>query len=145
MKLIEFANKSYSWLQWPVTLRSLEKTPLHVTAKFLGEGMWNPAGFTDLLGASNYKMTWDIGEFDFQWAPEIFFSLTPVLRFTRFPIAWSAIHSRMDFVQDQFPVYQPHITVPQEYWDKVRIQNILPRDEKMRVGPLEFCLGVKDL
>jgi hypothetical protein len=140
MKIVH-VNKSYSWLQWPVTLKSCDAPRLHVTAKFFGSAPINPFAIIDRVP----------GQFLFvpfveqiSWRPEIFNDIVHVLEFTRFPEFMTGLHDEFAVFADQFPSFRPHITVPKVYWDKVNNEGLSPIDEKLAFGPLELCYGTED-
>jgi hypothetical protein len=139
VKLIE-VKKEYSWLQWPVKLLNFESPRCHITAKFFGHAELDPSEVAKALEpVSSMAGRW--GNF-FQWEPDRFNDLVYVLKLTAMPYQLRATHECFRIFKDQFDPFQPHITVDQRYWLKVRDEKLTPDSEQMEVGELELCLGV---
>lgn len=137
MKIIEFANKPYSWLQWPVTLNGCPKTTLHITAKFFGAVKIDRNAIIGRLPLQ--EVMWHTREF--LWYPTIF-SGGHVLELIRFPKEMLEFHNRFDLVMDQFTPWRPHISVSRDYWIKVDSEGLTPESENMTLGEIELCLGM---
>ncbi len=144
MKIIELPGKAYSWLQWPVTLKSLtqesECLQAHLTAKFFGRAK------IDVNYVLEKVRPYD-AFLDSQWVawnPVMFSNITYVLKLTTMPTTISYVHALFGLIEDQFKPYQAHITVPQLYWELVKKKKLTPQDVNLQFGELELCLGTED-
>lgn len=139
MRVLEFPEKNWSWLQWPVTVKTYaEPNPiqLHVTAKFFGDANIDRLA---IIGRIPLQRTmWFAGEF--LWTPTIF-ARGHVLELVKYPAELLEIHQRFDIIEDQFKPWRPHISVPREYWIKVDSQGLTPEMEELTFGEIELCLG----
>lgn len=142
MEVIQFADKEYSWLQWPVKLKNCKKESLHITAKFFGRAAVNPDSVTKLLEDCD-DIILNFRTHHFNWKPEIFHDLVYVLELVRHPYTMDYVHGRFDLINDQFKPWRPHISVPKDYWDFVNKTMLTPELEEIEIGPLQLCLGGK--
>lgn len=138
MKIVEH-DKPYSWLQWPVKLTGME-TDLHVTAKFFGKAKIDVGAVLQKIRnlypiQEKYK--------DIEWEPAIFGNGEDVyvLELTRYPSVMDRVHDLFDLVNDDFPEYRPHITIPKGSWDAVKEGKITPQQVDLTFGVIELHLG----
>ncbi len=141
-------NKPYSWLQWPTVLSGI-KYQTHVTAKFFGRVGIDPAGvkmaIDRVYSAESYSSEYLQGLTN--WKPELFGELIYVLELVECPPFLKKTHEQFAFLKDEFEPWRPHITVPREYWEKIKNSNgrMTPKTENLRFGELELFLGDPDL
>jgi hypothetical protein len=143
MKIVN-VDKPYSWLQWPVTLKSCDESGLHLTTKFFGKAKVNPESIREMMqhfGPLPSAMHPCLPEAsDYRWEAAKFGDAL-VLELTQYPIGIVYAHARFSLIQDDFTPFGPHITVPRGYWEKVVREKLTPQDEKLCFGALELCLG----
>ena len=136
MKIQYYPSKPYSWLQWPVSLRTCPRQ-LHITAKFFGETNLDPMAIKKRIDRLNRGMVISI----FTWERKLWNSKDYVLEFKTYPSAMNYLHEMFDFIRDDHEPYRPHVTVPYEYWCRVDSEGLTPRGEKLTLGELELCIG----
>jgi hypothetical protein len=132
-------NKPYSWLQWPVRLKNLEKPGLHVTVKYFGEAAINPKYVGHALdNLPRIELTKFLS-----WRPECFDETLGiyVLELLHVPPAMIVAHQQFALIKDQFEPWRPHITVPLAYWDRVAKDGWTPQSEELTFDEIELCLG----
>lgn len=135
-----FADKSYSWLQWPVKLKSCKEEKLHITAKFFGETNINinvAEAMLNRLPSLENHIEQSRG-YSYSWKPEIFDGDTHVLVLNKCPVLIHQVNDLFALIRDDWPTFQPHITVPMNYWDLVKANDLTPLDENLEVGEIEL-------
>lgn len=143
MKKIFFPDKSFSRVQFPVTLKGCG--PAHMTLKFFGQADIDPYALEYRVGtnahiALNEKLS------KFEWAPKFWSSPHDhanyyVLAFTKYPSILDFMHKTFDLIRDQYIPWTPHITVTKDYFLMVEDQAFTPVDCKLEFGEIELCLG----
>lgn len=134
MKIIEHV-KPYSWLQWPLRLKNCNES-VHITAKYFGKADIDPWAI-DRRMRGNFFLPHD----QFEWRPELFSDIIPVLELVRVPAALLSVHHSFDVIRNDFFPYRPHITVPKEYWAWVNLNKIKIQEELILIGEPELHYG----
>ncbi len=113
----------YSWLQFRCSIFGYggpKLNKLHITIRFLGMGPIDLARMNDYLYMNCSPCVFNWSREDFVWVPDMF-GYNYVLRLVQYPVIFNDLNEKTrDLFPDQYPKYQPHITVDKEYWDEVR-------------------------
>lgn len=148
MKTLMFPGKSYSWLQFPATLKDYpENRHPHLTVKFFGETIVNRYAIEHRVG-QNLQKSLRVGEMT--WEPKFWSSPFDhrnyyVLTFKKFPSILNFIHDLFDVIKDPYMPWVPHITVTPEYFRTVEDRQLTPLECELEFGEIELCLGGPNL
>lgn len=125
-------NRNYSYLYFPVTLSGIEGE-LHITVKFIGRDPVTRFDVEETVGSHDQLVSLATAAREelLGHGPEVFTDLwapfsadrnrrpVHVVRLTDTP-RLNALHEALEPLRfDDFPVYNPHVTVPPWYWVKL--------------------------
>lgn len=146
MKRLFFPDKSYSWIQFPVTLKGYPPDKnAHLTLKFFGAADIDHYAIESRIGSGMHKaLNEKLSEFE--WEPKFWSSPHDhgnyyVLAFTKYPTILAFMHRNFDIIRDTYIPWTPHITVTKEYFLMVEDQSFTPAECKLEFGEAELCLG----
>ncbi len=144
MKTVYAPEKSYSWIQWPVSLKGL--SPLykpHLTFKFLGTALLDPPAVKRRIMVDMHH-TLPVQEFAWEpqfWTSPISHTNHYVLAFVKYPRALDLWRISFDIIKDEYIPWRPHISVPNEYFLLVEDQHFSPLECELRFEEIELVLG----
>lgn len=114
----------------------------HLTLKFFGSADIDPRAVERLVDSRVHEY-WEPR--DFNWESRIWPTRTEavhhVLVLTKYPEAMRFQHRLFDIIRDQHTPWNPHITVPKNFFFMVEDQGFSPENCDLAFGEIELCLG----
>ena len=130
-------HKKTSYLFWPVLLNGEE---YHITTKFFGESQVTLDDICELLSGYDNKLGF-VPEF----TPTSLHTKEGEVKVLEIKNAPNRIYEMHDMLgilhKDTYPTYRPHITVPEELWQKVKDENLSAMQLNFKVAGLRFRKG----
>jgi predicted SprT family Zn-dependent metalloprotease len=130
-------------LQWPVKIlgqSTLGDVDLHITAKWFSE--LSDDYIEKIITRANQQCISPPSFTSFKLEMFGKENNVPVLRLMGCPKYVFDFHFAFsDMVEDTFPEYKPHITVPRDFWDEVGKYSYTPTDLNIEVYPLQLTRG----
>jgi len=139
MKFIP-VDKPHSWLQWPVKLPNCNNKHPHITAKFFGQTPLNFKAIEEACSTLPPVHLMDLS--DLTWSPVKFGENIFVLALTSYPDQMKAYNNLFRFIRDEHK-FQPHITVHEKHWSRIKQLNLTPQLEGLEIGKIELCVSEK--
>lgn len=132
---------SKAYLAWPVKLTGcVEET--HVTLKFIGRptAATSVTAIATALRGLNTRLPLK----DVTWSPVKFGPSTYVLKLSILPLCTGIARDAVNHMRaEDFPTWQPHITVPKGYWEAIKKDGIPLGFLLEDVGPLTLFVDKK--